>query len=169
VEPKHPVGPAFDQASDKVAAWRKQQEAALNEEQKKEYARMQRAHNQALREHHEKFHDQRWELIDKEKNKLMLSKPTPGLRMLPTKGLQEARAYNMARAAVDKGHEIERATMEKQQQEQRDGFLYSAEVQRSQQAARSGRDADLTEAFRRRVEQRDIQRGRDDPGRERGR
>ena len=167
MNPKHPVGPAFDQASDKLDAWRKQQEAALNEAQKKEYGRMQRTHNQALRDHSEKFHDRRWELIEEEKKKLMLARPTPALRMLPAKGMRESVAYSMARSTVSQRHEIERATMEKQQQEQRDGFLYSAEVQRSQQAARSGRDADLTEAFRRRADQRESGRDRGDRGRER--
>ena len=169
MNPRDPVGPAFDSAADKSAGWRKQQEAALNDAQRNEYSRMQRDHSKTLREHSERFHEQRWELIDEEKRRLMLMKPAPALRMLPTKGLKEARAYNMAKAAVDERHEIERATIDRRQQDERDGFLHNAALAR--QSPSAAPDHALEAALRARVAQRarsldrDNQRG--DEGRQR--
>lgn len=158
--PKHPVGPAFGGAADKLAAWRKQQEAALNAEQKKEYDRMQRLQNEKLRAHDAKFQDRLHELIDEEKRRLLLHKPEPALRMLPGKPLKDWRAEELAKNNVNARHEAERQGMENTFTQERDGYLHATETARQRPAS------DLSAALKTRAAQR--QRDRGDEGRERG-
>src|SRR5438093_587943 len=128
--PKHPVGPAFDDAADRLAAWRKQQEAALNAEQRREYDRMRRLQNEKLRAHDAKFQERLHDLVDEEKRRLLLHKPEPALRMLPGKPLKDWRAEQLAKTNVHSRHEAERSGMEKTFAQERDGYLHAAEVTR---------------------------------------
>ena len=47
-QPKQPVRPAYEKAADFWTAWRKQQEAALEEEQQQDYRRVAREQNAKL-------------------------------------------------------------------------------------------------------------------------
>jgi hypothetical protein len=156
--PKHPVGPAFDDAADRLAAWRKQQEAALNAEQRREYDRMRRLQNEKLRVHDAKFQERLHELVDEEKRRLLLHKPEPALRMLPGKPLKDWRAEELAKTNVNSRHEAERSAMEQTFAQERDGYLHAVEVTRQRP------DSDLSAALRARSAQR--QRDRGDEGRE---
>ena len=115
-----------------------------------------------LRGENEEFFEERGGVDRGEKRKLLLEKPTPALRMLPGKALREAKADTMARGIVDQRHEVERATIEKRQQETRDDFLRDAAKSREAKARPA---IDLTAAFRARAAQKDRQRG--DEGRSR--
>jgi hypothetical protein len=163
VTPKHPVGPAFDQAAERATAWRKAQEAALDQEQKKEYERMQRLQNAQLRAHEDKFQEELNERIDEEKRKLLLHKPEPALRMLPGRPLKERRAEYLATQNVTARHEAERTGLEQKFEQERDGYLHAAEASRQRDARE-----DLSAALQARAVHKD--RGQErDRGRERER
>jgi len=165
MKPQHPIGPAFDGAADRLAAWRKQQEAALKAEQRKEYARIQRLQNDKLREHDAKFQEDLHKLIDEEKRRLLLHKPEPALRMLPGKPMKEARAEFLAKSNVNARHEAERKGMEEKFSQERDGYLHGAEQTRQKEQAKPG--TNLSDAFNARAAQKERMRG--DEGRELGR
>jgi hypothetical protein len=164
--PKHPVGPAFDHAADRAAAWRKQQEKLLSSEQRKEYDRMQREQNAKLRAHEETFQERLPDLFAEEKRRLLLHKPEPALRMLPGRPLKERRAEQLARGNVQARHEAERIGMEERFQQERDGYLHTAEISR-QKEARGKTAPDLSAALRARAANKERTRGEE--GRELGR
>ena len=79
--PKHRAGAAFEGAADRLGGWRKQQEALLNAEQRKEYSRMQSLQNAQLRQHEEKFQERLHELVEEEKRRLLRDRPERALRL----------------------------------------------------------------------------------------
>lgn len=93
--------PAFDKAADALDAWRKRQHALLTEAQKQEFRKRQAEAPKALREYSRDFYQHEQERIEAAKQRLMLEKPDLALRMLPTEGMREARAYHLARGMVD--------------------------------------------------------------------
>lgn len=163
MNPKHPVGPAFDQAAQRVTAWRKQQEAQLSEQERKDYAKMQRDQNKALREHEEKFQDNLHGLIDNEKAKLR-DKHTPELKMFAGRKMREWALEKIAREKVHERHEQERGRMEEQHQAERDGYLHA--TAKSREAKSHAPDEVLHAAFRQRAQEKAQDRERGDQDRE---
>ncbi len=156
--------PAFDKAADAVAARRKQQEAALTQEQRAAYQRVVFQQRERLREFSRAFDEREGDLIDEEKRRLLLHKPDLALRMLPGRPLKEHRARQLAFRMVHDRHALERLAIEREQQRERDYVLESAEAVR-----RMALNHDLSAAFQAKAAQKKDKGPERDGGRDRER
>jgi hypothetical protein len=99
----------------------------------------------------------------------MVEKPDLALRMLPLQKMKEARAYHLAQNIVHRQHGLELQTIENDNCQERDRFLYDAVSARQVEINDKQQDNDvrqsLAEAFRQRAAQPDF--GRGDPERDR--
>jgi hypothetical protein len=99
----------------------------------------------------------------------MLEKPDLALRMLPTEGMREARAYHLARGMVHHQHDAERATMEEDHQHAQDRFLREAEARREQEKTQqkspeTDQERRLKDIFKDLADRRDREHDRDRDG-----
>jgi hypothetical protein len=130
-DPEHPVGPAFEQAIDRIEHWRKQQEAALTPGQAATYSRIATQQQEKRHQHEADFRGREEDLVNEEKRRLLLHKPEPALRMQRGRPMPEQQAERLARSKVQQRHQQERAALEQEQQRERDYFLQLAERARA--------------------------------------
>lgn len=162
-EPQHPVGIAFHRAADQTSAWREQQKALLNDQQRFAYNRFREQaeeQRQLLQRQQEDTLQQR---VRDEKNRLLFARPGLVLRMIPGRAIREPyanwRAYHNIRARDHQ--EVER--LDSQAVEKSDQYLEQTEIQRDRESKERQRQ-ELSRYFERVVQSReqdlDIERQR---------
>ncbi|MGE0278471.1 MAG: hypothetical protein AB7R40_23995 [Nitrospiraceae bacterium] len=147
------VRAVFNEAADKLTAWREQQWEAMTKEQKKAYECLEAEHRKKRKERMDEFYRNREKLVEKEKQRVMLSRPELVLRMLPGR-LKERRAIYVAGRNVQGRHEAEMKVMDDKKMKALDECMRRAEKERTQV-----RDVAVKERFAAAV--RDMARGKE--------
>lgn len=157
------ISAAFNEAGDRLTAWREQQWELMSENQQKAYERIEREHRQRQRDRADQFYKEREKLVQRETTRLLLSRPELTLRLLPGR-LKERRAAYVAARNVQGRHEDDMKTMTAEKMKALDGYMKDMEVERSK--GEEGLKGRFSEAIRGIAMQKERDRGR---GRERER
>lgn len=129
-KPDYPSRPAFSRAADMLTGWRKQQQAALDEEQRQSYQYLEQDLEYERSDHQKWYFWARDERASREASKLMQEKPVPQLRMFPPQRMKMYQALQLGRGMVDRRHYAEARAMAEDHQKALDNYLRKHERQR---------------------------------------